>query len=191
MILARDRIALLALFFSSDQRNMLAAEERNLDSPGEAELLPPELLLKIVRTTLTSALLSPPLVIHGQFAHLSTTCSGCVFRRLAGVSSACRVFAREVLCRTIVLAAGCGSAERDEQVLKCLETDPKRAAAVRTVDASLRGAQSGMGWLPAAPPIAPAGGGDDSLEGDSGDPVAGITLRQGRWERWHEQCMAR
>ncbi|GAA5976228.1 hypothetical protein JCM10908_005424 [Rhodotorula pacifica] len=150
--------------------------------------LPPEILLKIIRAALTSSLLSSTLVVHGQFAQLPTTCSGCVYRRLACVDHSWRSFAREILCKDVVLAAGCGSAERDEQVLKRLETDSHCALGVRSIDASLRGAHGG--WIPVP---APALAEDGDVGGASGSEstISGMTTRQARWERWHEQCMAR
>ncbi|GAA5863850.1 hypothetical protein JCM3774_001177 [Rhodotorula dairenensis] len=149
--------------------------------------LPTEILLKIIRMTLTSALLSSTLVVHGQFAQLPTTCSGCVYRRLACVSRTWRELARTVLTREVVLAAGCGSAERDEQVLNRLEASPVCALGVRTIDASLRGVH-GAGWIPV--PALPRG---EEGDGPSGHEtgIAGISTGQARWERWHEQCMAR
>lgn len=162
-------------------------------SPTETAMpvsLPTEILLTIIRTTLTSALLSPTLVVHGQFAQVPTTCSGCVYRRLACVSRTWRDSARKVLVEEVVLAAGCDSAERDEQVLHRLETSPDCALAVRSIDASLRGVH-GAGWIP-VPELAVGerGEADGSSSADAG-VVAGLSTEQARWERWHEHCMAR
>ncbi|KAG0667540.1 hypothetical protein C6P46_000074 [Rhodotorula mucilaginosa] len=170
----------LASVSSADTRSLPTAQ------------LPPELLLKIIHATLTTALLSAPLVVHGQFSQLPVTCSGCVYRRLACVSRLWRSLAREVRCQDVVLAAagGCGSAERDAQVLQRLEAEPTRALGVRTIDASLRGAHGG--WIPVPAPSVRDDGGetDDGISGTEAG-ASGVTTAQARWERWHEQCMAR
>lgn len=168
----------------------LPSPSADAQSPPTARL-PPELLLKIIHATLTSALLSTPLVVHGQFSHLSTTCGGCVYRRLACVSRLWQSLARQVRCKDVVLAAaGCGSAERDGQILHRLEAEPTRALGVRTIDASLRGAYGGWVPVPAPPPVRNGGETDDGLSGTEAG-VSGVTTGHARWERWHEQCMAR
>ena len=147
--------------------------------------LPPELLLKIIHATLTSALLSTPLVVHGQFSQLPSACSGCVYRRLACVCRLWRSLAREVRCKEVVL----GAAERDAQILQRLEAESARALGVRTIDASLRGAHGG--WIPVpAPSVRDGGETDDGFSGTEAG-VSGVTTEQSRWEHWHEQCVAR
>lgn len=192
-----DAATLLSSFFHADLTHMHLAHESSLASISSADAqssptaqLPPELLLKIIHDTLTSALLSTPLVVHGQFSQLTTSCSGCVYRRLARVSRLWQNLARAVRCKDVVLAAaGCGSTERDEQVLERLEAEPARALGVRTIDASLRGAHGG--WIPVpAPAVGDGGDTDDGFSGTEAG-VSGVTTGQARWERWHEQCMAR
>ena len=186
-----DAATRLSSSLHADLTLMHPAPESSLASqPSPTAQLPPELLLKIIHATLTSALLSTPLVVHGQFSQLPASCSGCVYRRLACVSRLWRSLAREIRCKNVVLAAaGCGSAERDEQVLKRLEAEPARALGVRTIDGSLRGAHGG--WIPVpAPAVGDGGETDDGFSGTEAG-VSGVTTGQARWERWHEQCMAR
>ncbi|GAA5851052.1 hypothetical protein JCM9279_005270 [Rhodotorula babjevae] len=150
--------------------------------------VPHELLLKILRHALTTSLVSELLLVHGQFAHLSITCRTCAYRQVASVCRLWRAIAQEVLGKDVVFANGCGSAERDELVVKAVEHDAWRAANVRHVDVSLRRAVCSWG----APPPGAGGVGDSSEEAVmSGGDDAFISSREVQAERWHAQCLAR
>lgn len=150
--------------------------------------VPPELLVKVLTHALTTSLVSGPFVVHGQFATLSITCRTCAYRQVASVCRLWRAIAQEVLGKEVTFANGCGSAERDEQVVKAVETDPRRANNVRHIDASLRRAV--CSWR--APPPPSHGDGDASEEAVlSGGDDAFISSRQVQAERWHAQCLAR
>ncbi|GAA5942512.1 hypothetical protein JCM3775_000245 [Rhodotorula graminis] len=151
--------------------------------------VPHELLLKVIRHALTTSLISEPLLVHGQFAHLTVTCRTCAYRQVASVCRLWRAIAQEVLGQDVTFANGCGSAERDELVVKALEHDPWRASNVRHVDVSLRRAACGWG----APPSGVDVVGDQSSEAAvmSGGDDAFISSREVQAERWHAQCLAR
>lgn len=169
----------------------LVAHSTDPSLPAAARI-PPELLFEIIRAALTSSLLSPSFVIHGQFSQLTVSCRACVYRTLARVSRLWRTLARQVARRDVVLARGCGSAERDERILNCLRNAPERGMVVRGIDASLRGAYAG--WTPTPAPASFEEGLSDSAQGQD---TGSVTLasepvtRQARWDHWHEQCMAR
>lgn len=153
--------------------------------------LPSELLLKILTYSLTAALLSPTLLVNGQFTTLHIFCRTCAFRNVAGVCKTWRAIAREVAGREVVLGSGCGGSDRDAQAAKCLEADADRAAAVRTADASLRSATfagptigTGFGFSPSS------SGQSLGLEFEPED-VAGLSARQARLEVWHKECVSR
>ncbi|GAA6002328.1 uncharacterized protein JCM10292_006604 [Rhodotorula paludigena] len=150
--------------------------------------IPPELLIKILHHSLTTALQTPPVLVHGQFTTLSTTCRTCAYRNIAGVCKTWRAIAQEIMGRDVTLANGCGSAEKDEQVVQILEKYPHRANNVRLIDASLRRAM--CSWSAWAVPGADGAGYDDSGSSSS-DAANMISTRQAQAERWHEQCLAR
>ncbi|GAA5899929.1 hypothetical protein JCM8208_005544 [Rhodotorula glutinis] len=151
--------------------------------------VPHELLLKILRHALTTSLISEPLLVHGQFAHLTVTCRTCAYRQVASVCRLWRAIAQEVLGKDVVFANGCGSAERDELVVKAVEHDSGRASNVRHVDVSLRRAVCSWG----APPLGAGGVDGESSEEAvmSGGDDAFISSREVQAERWHAQCLAR
>ena len=150
--------------------------------------VPHELLLNILRHALTTSLISEPLLVHGQFAHLTVTCRTCAYRQVASVCRLWRAIAQEVLGKGVTFANGCGSAERDELVVKAVEHDPWRASNVRHVDVSLRRAVCSWG----APLPGGGAGGESSEEAVlSGGEDAFISSREVQAERWHAQCLAR
>ncbi|BGP38675.1 hypothetical protein JCM10449v2_002610 [Rhodotorula kratochvilovae] len=150
-------------------------------------MLPPELLLKILTHALTTSLLTPPLLVHGQFTTLASTCRTCAYRHVADVSRLWRAIAQEVLGKEVTLANGCGSADRDEQIVKVVEGDAARANNVRKVDASLRRSMCTSHAFP--PPEGRGGSADDA--GSSGGDSALLTTRQAQAEHWHAQSLAR
>jgi len=144
--------------------------------------VPHELLLNILRHALTTSLISEPLLVHGQFAHLTVTCRTCAYRQVASVCRLWRAIAQEVLGKGVTFANGCGSAERDELVVKAVEHDPWRASNVRHVDVSLRRAVCSWG----APLPGGGAGGESSEEAVlSGGEDAFISSREVQAERWH------
>ncbi|BGP14635.1 hypothetical protein JCM10213_001654 [Rhodosporidiobolus nylandii] len=147
--------------------------------------LPPELLLKILFHACTTNRLSAPLLVHNQLTRLETACRACVYRNLAGVCREWRDAVREIMGREVVLANGCGSDKRDEEVLALVKTDERRAACVKLVDASLRRAVCSLGGWSAPPPVSAAG------QSHSGDEGADITSQGVELERWREQCLNR
>ncbi|EGU12643.1 Proteophosphoglycan ppg4 [Rhodotorula toruloides ATCC 204091] len=160
-------------------------------SPADLSSLPPELLLKILTYSLTTALLSPTLLVNGQFTTLRISCPTCAFRNVAGVCKTWRAIAREVTGREVVLPSGCGGSERDEQAVRCLKADAGGAAMVRSVDASLRSATFDGPTFGTGFSFSPLLSGQSlGLEFEP-DEVAGLSTRQARLEVWHKQCVAR
>ncbi|GAA5884444.1 hypothetical protein JCM16303_005083 [Sporobolomyces ruberrimus] len=104
--------------------------------------LPPELVLDILSQTMALALSTQPLVVHGQFSQLASSCKTCCYRQLAGVSKQWYQIIREEHMGKEVVFGVFGS-EKDDEVLTCVKRDESKAAKLRKVDASLRGWQ---GW---------------------------------------------
>ncbi|GAA6051973.1 hypothetical protein JCM3770_002991 [Rhodotorula araucariae] len=150
-------------------------------------MLPPELLLEILTHALTTSLLTPPLVVNGEFRTLPSTCRTCAYRHVAGVCRLWRTIAQEVLGKVVTLANGCGNADRDEQILKAVEGDTARADNVRAVHASRRWATYSPSAM--APPAGSGESGDDPAS--LGDDGGFLTSPQVQEERWHAQCLAR
>ncbi|GAA6063196.1 hypothetical protein JCM10212_000498 [Sporobolomyces blumeae] len=104
--------------------------------------LPPELVRDILAFAISSSLLTQPIVVHGQFAQLPSTCRTCCYRQVASI---CSTFAdivrRDYLGRDVVF--GVYGSAKDDEVLACVEKHVERARQVRSIDASLRGWQ---GW---------------------------------------------
>ncbi|GAA5855442.1 hypothetical protein JCM8547_007831 [Rhodosporidiobolus lusitaniae] len=153
--------------------------------PATLSSLPPELLLKILLHACTTARLSGPLLVHDQFTQLETSCRSCVYRNLTGVCKEWREIVREIMGREVVLANGCGSEKKDEEVLALIATDEGRARNVKVVDAGLRRATCGWAGWP-VPQNTEASG-----ESQSANVEGGITTRGVELERIREQCLNR
>lgn len=156
--------------------------------PATLASLPVELLLNILTYCLSATLLSPIVLVDGQFTRLCISCQTCAFRNVAGVCRTWRAIAREVVGRDVVLGTRCIGSDADEEVVKCLEENEGRALKVKTVDASLRratfdltiGGESSPALFSPSRGLSPAA--DDSF---------GLSRSQVRLERWHEQCASR
>ncbi|GAA5967440.1 hypothetical protein JCM11641_000547 [Rhodosporidiobolus odoratus] len=153
--------------------------------PPTLSSLPMELLLKILLHACTTAHLSAPLLVNSQFTRLQISCHSCVYRNLAGVCSEWRDIVREIFGREVVLANGCGSHERDEEVLALVSHDEKRANAVKSVDASLRRAVCSLAGWPAPSDVT------GTAMSSSGEEHGEITSQGVELERWREQCLNR
>ncbi|GAA5941501.1 uncharacterized protein JCM15063_006120 [Sporobolomyces koalae] len=111
--------------------------------------IPPELLLDILSQAISSSLMTEPLIVHGQFSQLASSCRTCCYRQIAGVCSTWATIVREQFVGRQTVFGVHGS-EADDRVLACVTKNAARAKRVKTVDASLRGWQ---GWksLPVLP----------------------------------------